>query len=966
MRKIMISIMAMMMVIGLMVSCDNANVIPEQKVEELVSVSFDEGTSRGLTGSIEAFDKNQYYWKYAAKKADDSGLISGQTPSYNEQGAAWIKKGTDNKSGGKGLDGTISGFSQGYWNFTLYAYTDIDGNNLAYSGEITGQKLQKSETGNTVVVRVAPITTGNGSLLVDTAKIRLVPNQNSSLTDEQLATFSKVVIVEKFVNGNVSGSPSSPISEGTTEYSLEAGTYKVTVKFVRNDELTYAEGYAIATVYSNVKTIVSGYLDEITTDASFASDAEVINKTVVSESIAKASINNISTDVKVEKTPDDLSVTDTKVSAVVPANAAKSVLNNAITNSEYANAEGSSSSVSLSLNVNTTEATSSSVTLEIGLDSIVTTTIDANVHTEITPVKALEKYVTVTVQMQSGLSNVAIKHTIKDENGNDVVKNMISVNSSQIDELDDEQLSQLDTNGAGVFFYNINSGLLTIKTKSFSPFEVSYDPFIAQIGLIKYATIQDAIDAAPAGEQTTITLLTDVKNGGGFGFWNDNDRRKDKDIILDLNNCTYTFEGPAVGSKGFETQAMHLEKGNTLYIKNGTLDIVEDNTAIKMLIQNYCNLSLNNVTVDGTNLNGRYTLSNNCGNVIITGKTILKAPAGGVAFDVYYWAQYYPEGVSVILDKDFKGYIYGNIEYDADTVGISLGDVASKATLTILAGYNQGTINNEIKLGSSIDEANTGITISGGKFKIQPNQNFMVFPYTTSLNSQGYYLVFGDREKIETELQNNSTFKFDRDIHMNGTAPGFGNNKAGFIVDGGEVDGNNNSLYVYDAKATNDCAIFVKQGTIKNLTIKYGFRGIYMEQPTGDILIDNVIIDGNSVYTLNQNCTKSDYSVTVKNSILNGWTSHSEAVLFTYENCSFGKGGPWNMRYAYFRPYGNTIVKNCNFSEGYVVDSSEIKGDEYLILIDCHVGETLITQENVITLLGNDAKNITVTNTTNL
>lgn len=562
MRKIMISIMAMMMVIGLMVSCDNANAIPEQKVEELVSVSFDEGTSRGLTGSIEAFDKNQYYWKYAAIKADDSGLISGQTPSYNAQGAVWIKKGTDNKSGGEGLDGTISGFSQGYWNFTLYAYTDDAGNNLAYSGVVTGQKLQKSETGNTVVVRVAPITTGNGSLLVDTTKIRLVPNQNSSLTDEQLATFSKIVIVEKFVDGDVLGSPISPISEGTTEYSLEAGTYKVTVKFVRNDELTYAEGYAIATVYSNVKTIVSGYLDEITTDASFDSDAEVINKTVVSDSIDKGAINTIVTDVKVEKTPDNTSVKDTKVSAVVPVNAAKKVLNNAIVNSEYANTEGASSSVSLSLNVNTTEATSSSVTLEIGLDSIVTTTIDANVHTEITPVKALEKYVTVTVQMQSRLSNVAIKHTIKDENGNDVVKNMVSVNSSPIDELNDEQLSQLDTNGAGVFFYNINSGLLTIKTKSFSPFEVSYTPvkFIALKDGEKYSSLTDAVNSITDSTETTIILITDA-SGNGVKV------PSGRNIIFDLNGHVYNIDGTTVGSSGTETNGFQLLKDSRLLLK---------------------------------------------------------------------------------------------------------------------------------------------------------------------------------------------------------------------------------------------------------------------------------------------------------------------------------------------------------------------------------------------------------------
>ena len=90
MRKIMISVIAMMMVVGLMVSCDNANISPELKAEELVSVSFDEGASRGLTGSIEAFSKGNYLWKYAAQKADTSGLISGQTRSYDESGAEWI------------------------------------------------------------------------------------------------------------------------------------------------------------------------------------------------------------------------------------------------------------------------------------------------------------------------------------------------------------------------------------------------------------------------------------------------------------------------------------------------------------------------------------------------------------------------------------------------------------------------------------------------------------------------------------------------------------------------------------------------------------------------------------------------------------------------------------------------------------------------------------------------------------
>lgn len=418
----MISVIAMMMVVGLMVSCDNANISPELKAEELVSVSFDEGASRGLTGSIEAFSKGNYYWKYAAQKADASGLISGQTPSYDESGAVWIKKGTGTKSSGKGLDNSINGFSQGFWNFTLYAYTDDDGNNLAYSGEITGQKLQKSETGNTVVVRVAPIATGNGTLKVDTANIRFVPKQNSALTAEQLASLSKVVTVQKWENGGPTGSPETnpaPVN-GSLSYSLSAGTYKVTVKFVRNDGITYSEGYAIVTVYSNVTTIVSGYLDEFTTEAVFDSDAEVINK------VAIFTLNNV-TDINASIT-DNVTLVDTseesnrKVEAVVMQDDARKQLSDAVNNSVYKNEVATSRTAELQLKVDTTSATENTVTLEIGMSSVVRTTIsssegsDSVVYTETSAIKSLDKYVTVKVQMQKYLSNVAVTH-----NGHDMV-----------------------------------------------------------------------------------------------------------------------------------------------------------------------------------------------------------------------------------------------------------------------------------------------------------------------------------------------------------------------------------------------------------------------------------------------------------------------------------------------------------------------------------------------------------------
>ncbi len=562
MRKIMISVIAMMMVVGLMVSCDNANISPELKAEELVSVSFDEGASRGLTGSIEAFSKGNYYWKYAAQKADTSGLISGQTSSYDERGAEWITGKDSDGNRIKGL-GSVAGFSQGYWNFKLFAYSDNAGNNLAYTGEITGQLLQK-DAQNKVMVTVAPIASGNGTLRVDTANISFVPKQNSALTEEQLASFSKVVTVQKWENGAVTGSPETnpaPVN-GSLSYSLSAGTYKVTVKFVRNDGITYTEGYAIATVYSNVTTIVSGYLDEFTTNADFDSDAEVINRVAVSESKDIPTEGDVfSGDVELNDSVQDVS--DRKVTAVVPMSSANSVVSSAVAKSEYSGENVSERSVALQLSVDTTAATKSSVTLEIGMSSVITTKLqgdDAN-YVETAPVKTLNDYVTVIVQLSAGLSDVAVKHTVE---GN--VLDMHEVSSTAIE----GDLSEVDSDNAGVFYYNDGNGKLTIKTKTFSPFEVSYiaPVWVAKINSTKYLSLQDAIDAA--SDNSIIELMTDVVVDG-----------EDPVIINTSNKIEINLNGNSITGNGM--RALWVKAGNVSITGTGTISSTEgiaDNSSV--------------------------------------------------------------------------------------------------------------------------------------------------------------------------------------------------------------------------------------------------------------------------------------------------------------------------------------------------------------------------------------------------
>jgi hypothetical protein len=58
------------------------------------------------------------------------------------------------------------------------------------------------------------------------------------------------------------------------------------------------------------------------------------------------------------------------------------------------------------------------------------------------------------------------------------------------------------------------------------------------------------------------------------------------------------------------------------------------------------------------------------------------------------------------------------------------------------------------------------------------------------------------------------------------------------------------------------------------------------------------------------------------------------------------------------RPYNDSLFTNCVFEENYAFDSSRAIST----FVNCYVGTTLITQENVTTLLGSSADKIVVNN----
>ena len=200
--------------------------------------------------------------------------------------------------------------------------------------------------------------------------------------------------------------------------------------------------------------------------------------------------------------------------------------------------------------------------------------------------------------------------------------------------------------------------------------------YVAQIGTTKYETLEAAIDAAQNGE--AVTLLADCA-GNGIKV---PQGKFATGLTVDFGGFTYTIDGDLVGSTGTQTLAFQLLKDNKITFQNGTIY----SEKAKMLVQNYSDLTLNNMTLtlNNTSYNGAYTLSNNNGEVVIDGSTINANPTtGSFAFDVCRYASY----PSVNVEVKGSSVINGNVEISA-----SGSDAKDGFSLTLEDGTMSGNI----------------------------------------------------------------------------------------------------------------------------------------------------------------------------------------------------------------------------------------------------------------------------------
>ena len=246
---------------------------------------------------------------------------------------------------------------------------------------------------------------------------------------------------------------------------------------------------------------------------------------------------------------------------------------------------------------------------------------------------------------------------------------------------------------------------------------------------VNFATLADAIAAAKDGE--TVKLLADV-NGDGIAIAPNTFKTG---LTVDFGGHTYTVGGLLVGSSGTASNGFQLNAGNKITFKNGAIvgatatagAETDWKGAPAILIQNYCDLTLEQMTVKGGD-ETCYTLSNNNGEIVIDGSTIVAGKGtklGPFAFDVCRYAGYPSVHVTV------KG--ASVIEGDVEISG-TIGDNQSRQ-LDIEGGMFKGAF--------KVVNQPANIAISGGTFSSEVPPEYCAAGFIPAANGDG---TFGVKE----------------------------------------------------------------------------------------------------------------------------------------------------------------------------------------------------------------------------
>lgn len=297
--------------------------------------------------------------------------------------------------------------------------------------------------------------------------------------------------------------------------------------------------------------------------------------------------------------------------------------------------------------------------------------------------------------------------------------------------------------------------------------------------------------------------------------------------------------------------------------------------------------------------------------------------------------------------------IYGG-EYK---IGYPTGDyndliyAKDNAVINVYGGkfYNSGKENGFVL--NLKDNTAAKMNVYGGSFeKFNPANNASEGAGTNFV-AAGYYVMQADDWYTVYASK-------DADIELAADATILSSVK----VVNGSLNGNGNTLTAATEPADNGLVRPSGDATISNVTIdgnngawddngtSRGLRAVYITT-AGNYTIDNVITT-EVTYALNVN-TKQDVTLKVTNSTFNGWTSYGSSTTADFTNVTFTANATNNV----FRPYGTSVITNCDFS-GMTIDLGSLGEGETIVFESCTFNGEALTTGN---LTGYEGKESVVT-----
>lgn len=144
------------------------------------------------------------------------------------------------------------------------------------------------------------------------------------------------------------------------------------------------------------------------------------------------------------------------------------------------------------------------------------------------------------------------------------------------------------------------------------------------------------------------------------------------------------------------------------------------------------------------------------------------------------------------------------------------------------------------------------------------------------------------------------------------------------------LDGNGKTITYKGDKVNNASAgvVTTSGGKIANLTITGGDNGraLYVTDLKSDLVVSNCVLSGAYAFNINSSKTSEGAIISFIDTVFNSWTSYANVMEHAYfTDCRFE---------ATLRPFGDTTLTNCTFSEQ-TLDVSELVAGETITLINC-------------------------------